>query len=379
MENVNQRAARVGPLRDVKVVEIGGIGPGPFATMTLADMGADVIRIDRRDGQSAFPGDPRDDLLNRGKRSIELDLKSPADVETALHLIDGADVVVEGFRPGVVERLGLGPETCLERNPRLVYGRMTGWGQDGPWAQHVGHDINYIAVTGALGAIGRAGEAPTIPLNLLGDYGGGGMYLVTGVLAALLEVASHGVGQVVDAAIADGAAHLLTGTHAMMAAGSWVPERGENVLDGAAPHYNVYETADGQFMAVGAIEPQFYRDLLDRLELDVDPELQNTREAWPALRDRISAIFASRTLKEWEDVFDGSMACTSSVRSLLDAEHHPHLAARGTLVERDGRLQAAPAPRFSRTPTKLSSPPPAPGQHSDEILAELLDQSELDF
>ena len=376
MGDSNQHAARSGPLRDVKVVEIGGIGPGPFATMTLADMGADVIRIDRRDGRSPFPGDPRDDLLNRGKRSIELDLKSPADVQIALRLIDRADVVVEGFRPGVAERLGLGPETCLERNTRLVYGRMTGWGQHGPWAQHPGHDINYIALTGALDAIGHAGDAPTIPLNLVGDYGGGGMYLVAGVLAALHEVGSTGVGQIVDAAIVDGAAHLLTGTHAMIAAGAWVPERGENVLDGAAPHYNVYETADGKFMAVGAIEPQFYRDLLDRLGLDEDPELQSTREAWPALRERIAAIFASRTREEWEDVFDGSMACTSPVQSLLDAEHHPHLAARGTLVERDGRLQAAPAPRFSRTPTALGPPPPTPGQHSEEILAELGDQPE---
>lgn len=373
MVEMDQRAVRTGPLRTVKVVEIGGIGPGPFATMTLADMGADVIRIDRRNHRGEFPGDPRDDLLNRGKRSIELDLKSPDDVEVALRLIDRADVVVEGFRPGVVERLGIGPETCLERNPRLVYGRMTGWGQEGPWAQQVAHDINYIAVTGALDAIGHAGEGPTIPLNLVGDYGGGGMYLVAGVLAALVEVASTGAGQVVDAAIVDGAAHLLTGTHAMIAAGAWVHERGQNILDGAAPHYNVYETADGKYMAVGAGEPQFYRELLDRLGLDADPEERNDREGWPALRDSMAAIFATRTRREWEDVFGNSMACTSPVLSLLDAQHHPHVAARRTLVERDGRLQAAPAPRFSRTPTALGSPPPAPGQHSEEILAELGD------
>lgn len=371
MGAVGQHGERTGPLRKMRVVEIGGMGPGPFASMTLADMGADVIRIDRPGQQSGFPGAPHEDLLNRGKRSIELDLKSPADVEIALRLIERADVVVEGFRPGVVERLGLGPETCLERNSQLVYGRMTGWGQDGPWAQKAGHDINYVALTGALHAIGPAGGPPSIPVNLVGDFGGGGMYLVAGIVAALFEVASGGAGQVVDAAIVDGVAHLLTGTHAMLASGTWVDDRGQNLLDGGAPYYSVYETLDRKYMAVGATEPQFYRELLDRLGLDLDPDRQAVREEWPAMRETLVAVFASRTREEWERVFEDSNSCVTPVLSLREAQRHRQMAARETLVERDGHAQATPAPRFSRTPSVVGARPPRPGQHSAEILAEL--------
>lgn len=362
---------RGGPLQGLKVVELGGIGPGPFATMTLADMGADVVRIDRPGEVGQFPGTPRQDLLNRGKRSIALDLKSSTDLATALQLIDQADVVVEGFRPGVAERLGLGPEICIERNPRLVYGRMTGWGQTGPLAHEVGHDIGYVSVTGALHAIGDRGGAPVVPLNLVGDFGGGGMYLVAGVLAALHHVSAGGAGQVVDAAIVDGAAHLLTGTHAMLASGTWVDERGQNVLDGAAPFYGVYETRDHEYMSVGAVEPQFYASLLTALGVGDDPRHQYDRTRWTELRDRFAQVFSTRTRAEWVDIFEGTDACVAPVVSLLDAAKHSHLEARQTLVEHGGYLQAAPAPRFSTTRTSLGVLPPFPGEHSSEIRDEL--------
>lgn len=362
--------ARSGPLAELRVVELGGIGPGPFAGMTLADLGADVIRIDRPGVAGDFPGTPRQDLLNRGKRSIALDLKDPNAVADALTLIENADIIIEGFRPGVAERLGLGPDDCWRRNPAVVYGRMTGWGQTGPLASEVGHDISYIAVTGALHAIGPRGGAPAIPLNLVGDYGGGGLYLVVGLLAAIHSAKATGRGQVVDAAIVDGAAHLLTGTHAMLATGTWEDERGQNVLDGGAPFYNVYETSDGKHMAVGAIENNFYAELLSILGVEVPLAKQWRKSAWPELRERIAHLFLQRTQDEWTQTFAGTNACVAPVASLRDAADHPHLAARGTLVERDGILQAAPAPRFSATPAALRLPPPHPGEHQNEIIAE---------
>ncbi|MER7366994.1 CaiB/BaiF CoA transferase family protein [Nonomuraea wenchangensis] len=359
-----------GPLSGVKVLELGGIGPGPFAGMMLADLGADVVRVDRPGGGAFFPGLEHLDLLNRGKRSVVLDLKRPEAVAAVLSMAAVADVLIEGYRPGVAERLGLGPEACHARNPRLVYGRMTGWGQDGPMAQQAGHDIGYIALTGALHAIGEAGGPPQIPVNLVGDFGGGGNYLVIGVLAALREADRSGQGQVVDAAIVDGTAHLLAGTHMMLATGTWTDERGVNLLDGGAPFYSVYETADGRHMAVGALEPKFYAELLAALELDEDPARQHDKARWPALRDKLAAAFASRSQAEWSAVFAGSDACVAPVVGLREAADHPHIKARGSIVEHEGLLQPAPAPRFSRTPTALGTPPPAPGRHTLEVLEE---------
>lgn len=359
-----------GPLRGLTVVEIGGIGPAPFAGMTLADLGADVIRIDRPGAGSDFPGSPREDLLNRGKRSIALNLKDPANVERVLTIVERADVLIEGFRPGVVERLGLGPDVCLARNPRLIFGRMTGWGQNGPLSNSAGHDLSYIAVTGALHAIGDHDGPPVIPLNLVGDYGGGGLYLVVGVLAALRELELSGCGQVVDAAIVDGVSHLLTGTHAMLATGTWADRRGENVLDGGAPYYAVYRTADGRYMAVAAIENQFYAALIERLGVTVDPAGQSDRTAWHQVRTIFAGAFASRTQQEWCEHFDGSDACVSPVLSLRDAAGNPHLKTRGTLLEHDGILQAAPAPRFSVSSDVPWRRPPLPGEDTTEILQE---------
>lgn len=357
-----------GPLTGLRVVELAGIGPCPFAAMTLADLGAEVIRVDRPGDGEFFPGWEHADVLNRGKKSVVLDLKQADAVEAALSLVASADVLLEGYRPGVAERLGLGPEVCLERNPRLIYGRMTGWGQEGPLAQTAGHDIDYVAVTGALHAMGEADGAPQIPLNLVGDFAGGGAYLVIGVLAALHEVQRSGRGQVVDAAIVDGVAHLLSGTHSIMATGTWVDKRGVNLLDGGAPFYSVYETADGRHMAVGALENRFYRELLRKLELGEDPARQHDRSGWADLRNRIAERFRSRTQAEWIEVFADSDACVAPVMSLREAAEHPHMWARGTLVEREGVLQAAPAPRFSRTTTTFGELPPKPGQHTREVL-----------
>ncbi|MEU1479560.1 CaiB/BaiF CoA-transferase family protein [Streptomyces sp. NPDC005760] len=357
-----------GPLSGCRVLELAGIGPGPFAGMTLADLGAEVVRVDRPGGSGLFPGFEHVDVLNRGKKSVLLDLKRPDAVRAVLDMAARADVLIEGYRPGVAERLGLGPDDCLARNPRLVYGRMTGWGQDGPLARLAGHDIGYIALTGALHAVGSAGGPPQIPLNLVGDFGGGGTYLVIGVLAALREAERTGRGQVVDAAIVDGTAHLLAGTHMLLATGTWQDERGVNLLDGGAPFYAVYETSDGRHMAVGALEPKFYAELLAVLGLDEDPAAQHDRAGWPRLRERLAAAFASRTQDEWAEAFSSSDACVAPVLSLREASDHPHIRARGTLVERDGVLQPAPAPRFSATPTALGSPPPVPGRHTADVL-----------
>ncbi|MER5830634.1 CaiB/BaiF CoA-transferase family protein [Streptomyces sp. NPDC002130] len=355
-----------GPLSGVRVVELAGIGPGPFAAMLLADLGADVVRVDRPGG----PGlgiDPAYDVTNRNKRSVVVDLKSPDGREQVLDLADRADILLEGYRPGVAERLGVGPQPCHARNPRLVYGRMTGWGQDGPLAQHAGHDIAYIAPTGTLGMIGRPQEAPPAPANLLGDYAGGSLYLVVGVLAALHHARATGTGQVVDAAIVDGTAHLTTMIHGMLAAGGWQDRRGANLLDGGCPYYGTYETADGRYMAVGALEPQFYAEFLGLLGVDDRADARKDVTRWDELREEIAARFKARTRDEWTAVFDGSDACVAPVLSLREAPHHPHLAARGTFTDHGGITQPAPAPRFSATPTSVRTGPARPGADTADV------------
>ena len=363
----------MGPLSGIKVIELAGIGPGPFCAMLLADMGADVIRVDRA-GQvmGGDPTTPPADVLNRGRRSIGVDLKSPEGVETVLRLVEGADVIMEGFRPGVAERLGVGPDDCLARNPKIVYGRMTGWGQEGPYSQAAGHDINYIALAGALEPIGRRGEAPIPPLNLVGDFGGGGMFLAFGIASALLHAARTGEGQVVDAAMVDGAAVLMTMFHAFSAMGIWSDERGTNMLDTGAHFYDVYETADGKYVSIGSIEPQFYAELLRLTGLDADESLphQMDRGNWPAMKDRIAEIFKSKTRDEWNAIMEHTDVCYAPVLSLAEAPQHPHNVERGTFVERHGVVQAAPAPRFSKSEATLDRPPAHAGQHTDEVLAD---------
>ncbi|MEU1913039.1 CaiB/BaiF CoA transferase family protein [Streptomyces massasporeus] len=355
-----------GPLTGVRVVELAGIGPGPFAAMLLADLGADVVRVDRPGG----PGlaiDPAYDVTNRNKRSVVVDLKAPDGPDRVLDLVARADVLVEGYRPGVAERLGVGPGDCHARNPRLVYGRMTGWGQDGPLAQRAGHDIAYIAPTGALGMIGRPDEPPAVPANLLGDYAGGSLYLVVGVLAALHHARANGTGQVVDAAIVDGTAHLATMIHGMLAAGGWQDRRGANLLDGGCPYYGTYETADGRYMAVGALEPQFYAEFLALLGVEDQDGARKDVTRWGELREQVATRFKSRTRDEWTDVFDGSDACVAPVLSLREAPHHPHLAARGTFTDHGGITQPAPAPRFSATPTSVRTGPAQPGADTADV------------
>jgi alpha-methylacyl-CoA racemase len=346
-----------GPLSGVRVIELAGIGPGPYACMLLADLGADVLRIDRPGGS---PVAVRHDLLSRGRRSVALDLKRPEAAGVVLRLVERADALVEGFRPGVAERLGLGPTECLARNPRLIYGRMTGWGQQGPLAERVGHDINYIALTGALAAIGEAGRKPVPPLNLVADFGGGALFLLLGLLAALVERATSGRGQVVDAAMVDGVTSLLTLFYGLRASGHWRDERGGNLLDGGAPFYDTYECADGGYVAVGALEPQFWGTLVATLGL-TDLPAQSDVARWPEMRARLAAVFATRSRDEWAAVFADVDACVTPVLTLGEAADHPHLAARETVVEPGGIAQPAPAPRFSRTPGALTSPPAAPG------------------
>ncbi len=350
-----------GPLTGVRVVELAGIGPGPFAAMLLADLGADVVRVDRPGG-SGLAIDPAYDLTNRNKRSVLIDLKAGHGPEQVLNLVERADILIEGYRPGVAERLGVGPAECLARNPRLVYGRMTGWGQDGPLAQRAGHDIAYIAVTGTLGMIGRPGEAPAVPANLVGDYAGGSLYLVIGVLAALQHARTEGgEGQVVDAAIVDGAAHLATMIHGMMAAGGWQDRRGANLLDGGCPFYGNYETADGEYMAVGALEQQFYNEFIELLGIKDEAPARKDFDRWDELRAAVAARFRTRTRAEWTAVFEGSDACVAPVLSLREAPAHPHLASRGTFVDHSGVTQPAPAPRFSATPGSVRTGPAMPG------------------
>lgn len=358
-----------GPLSGIQVLEFAGIGPGPFCGMMLADMGADVVRIDR-----ATPG--RDmgrapiDVLARGRRSIAVDLKSPAGIEVVLRLVERADVVLEGYRPGVMERLGVGPDVCLARNPRIVYGRMTGWGQDGPMAQAAGHDINYIALAGALEPIGRKGQKPTPPLNLVGDFGGGGMLLAFGIAAALVERSTSGKGQVIDAAMIDGAATLMGFFHGMLAMGGWPGERGTNILDTGAHYYDTYETKDGKYVSLGSIEPQFYAELIEKLGLDpASLPKQNDRSKWPEMKERFEAIFKTKTRDEWCALMEGTDICFAPVLAMKEVAKHPHLAHRGTYVEAHGLVQPAPSPRFSRTPAALDRPPARPGEHTAEILA----------
>jgi alpha-methylacyl-CoA racemase len=345
-----------GPLAGVRVLEVGGIGPNPFAGMVLADMGADVIRLDRQAGAGAGFGQAgRLDPSLRGRQTLELDLKSDHGRELALALADRADALIEGFRPGVMERLGLGPEQLLERNPRLVYGRITGFGQHGPMAAMPGHDLNYVALSGVLGASQRAGERPMFAINTVGDYGGGAMMLAFGVVCALLEARSSGRGQVIDAAMVDGSALLLTMVHALRAAGAWSGPPGTNVLDSGAHFYEVYATADGGHVAVGAIEPQFYARLLELLELDADELPQWQRERWPEFKERFATVFATRTTQEWQQLLEHAEACANIVQGAFDAARHPHMAARGSFVELDGIQQPAAAPRFSRTPARARS------------------------
>ncbi|GAB7106939.1 CaiB/BaiF CoA-transferase family protein [Streptomyces phaeofaciens JCM 4814] len=356
-----------GPLDGVKVIELAGIGPGPFAAMLLADLGADVVRVDRP-GASPLGGDPARDVTNRNKRSVLVDLKSPEGPETVRALAARADILVEGYRPGVMERLGVGPEECMAVNPALVYGRMTGWGQRGPLASRAGHDIGYIATAGALSMIGAPDGQPVFPVNLLGDYAGGSLYLATGVLAALLTARATGRGQVVDAAIVDGTAHLTALFWGMLAEGTWQDARGRNLLDGGCPHYGVYETADGGWMAVGALEPQFYTVFVSLLGLDGTglPDRADPRN-WPALRAVFTARFKSATRERWTAVFEGTDACVAPVLSLREAAGHRHLTGRGTYTEAYGITQPAPAPRFSDTPGTLRLPPAVPGAHTFDV------------
>ncbi len=370
----------MGPLSGVRVVEVASIGPGPFTAMLLADMGADVVRVDRVPGSGdRVPGsgdhaqtqaDPAVDVLARGRRSVAVDLKHPEGVATVVRLVAGADVLLEGFRPGVMERLGLGPDECLAANPRLVYGRMTGWGQEGPLAPSPGHDINFIAVAGALAGIARPGQCPVPPLNLVGDFGGGGMLQAFGVVCALLEARTSGRGQVVDAAMVDGAALLMAMICALRASGRWPGEPGTNLLDGGAPFYDTYETADGRYVAVGALEPRFYDALVRGLGLDpADLGAQHDRARWPATKKRFAAVFRSRTRAEWCALLEGTDACLSPVLGIDESPDHPHVAARRAFMVDGSVVQPSPAPRFSRTPAEVGAPPPRPGQHTDEVLA----------
>jgi alpha-methylacyl-CoA racemase len=355
-----------GPLAGVRIVEFAGLGPGPFACMLLSDLGADVVRIDRRD---AAPPNPLD-IVGRGRRTVLLDLKRADDREQSLDLLELADALVEGFRPGVMERLGLGPEAVARRNPRLVYGRMTGWGQAGPLADAAGHDINYIAITGALAAIGEAGRGPVPPLNLVGDYGGGSLYLVTGLLAALLHARATGEGQVVDAAICDGVLSLLSNNHSHRLRGLYRDGRGANMLDGGAPYYTTYETADGRHVSVGPIEPKFFTLLCQQLELP--PTLwdaQNDRARWLALRAAIATAFRRRTLAQWCTLLEGTDSCFAPVLTLEEAQRHPHIQARGGFVQVDGIMHTAPAPRFSRTPSSIQASAGTPAVSLDAVLA----------
>ncbi len=360
----------MGPLKGIRVVEIAGIGPGPFAAMMLADLGADVVRVDRADRvRDEFPDTPHFDVLNRGRRSVGVDLKHPDGVETVLKLVESADGLIEGFRPGVAERLGIGPEECLARNPRLVYGRMTGWGQDGPYASMAGHDINYIALSGVLGAIGRTGEAPVPPVNLAGDFGGGGMLLALGMVAGMLEARTSGQGQVVDASMVEGSALLITMIYGMHGLGAWGP-RGTNLLDTGAWFYDVYECADGEYISLGSLEPQFFAEMVEKLGIDAQGIDQNDRSTWPEMRVRLTEAVKAKTRDEWCEVLDGSDVCFAPVLSLAEAPEHPHNAARGTFVDVGGVPQPGPAPRFSRTPTQVVRPAPHPGEHTAEALAD---------
>jgi alpha-methylacyl-CoA racemase len=359
----------MGPLNGFKIIELAGIGPGPFCGMMLADMGAEVIRVERIAAAQATEA-PKD-VLTRNRRSIAVDLKNPKGVETVLRLVEGADGLIEGFRPGVTERLGLGPKQCQARNPRLVYGRMTGWGQEGPMAQAAGHDINYISLAGALHAIGRPGERPVPPLNLVGDFGGGGMLLAYGMVCGLLEVTKSNEGQVIDAAMVDGTAALMAMFYSMSASGAFDTQRGTNLLDGGAHFYDTYETADGEHVSIGSIEPQFYALLMEKAGLDAEyfqPQMNKGR--WGELKAKLTEVFLAKTQAEWCDIMEGSDVCFAPVLNLIDAATHPHNVARNSYQEVAGVLQQAPAPRFSRTPAAAIQAPRVPGEDSASVLAD---------
>ena len=355
----------MGPLNGIKIIEIAGIGPGPFCAMMLADMGADIIRVDRKGN----PGLGKLDLLNRSRRSIAVDLKNPEGVDLILKLVEKADGLMEGFRPGVMEKLGLGPDVCLKRNSRLVYGRITGWGQEGPLAKAAGHDINYISIAGVLHAIGHADGKPVPPLNLVGDFGGGGMLMAFGMVCGLLESRTSGKGQVVDAAMVDGAAALMTMMWGFKAMGMWKDQRGMNILDTGSHYYDTYETADGKYISIGSIEPQFYALLLKLGKID-DPDFINQQDQskWPELKAKIAGIFKSKSRDEWCEIMEGSDVCFAPVLSMEEALQHPHNIARSTFIDIDGIVQPAPAPRFSRTVPEISAPPPMPGDHNESAL-----------
>ncbi len=360
----------MGPLSGVKIVEFAGIGPAPMGAMLLADMGADVLRIDRtQEAGLGVPMEPRFSVLERSRRSLAFDLKRPEATEAALRLIEQADALIEGFRPGVMERLGVGPEVCLARNPRLVYARVTGWGQEGPLAHAAGHDLNYIALAGVAHSIGRAGQPPTPPLNLIGDFGGGALYLALGVVSALYEAKSSGQGQVVDAAMVDGAASLLSSIYGMRAAGIQSDERGANILDSGAHFYDVYETSDGKYVSIASIEAKFYAELLEKSGLGAE-ELpsQMDRSRWPELKERVAKLIRTKTREQWCEIMEGSDICFAPVLDMGEAPHHPHNVARDAFVEVDGVTQPAPAPRFSRTPSAVQSGPSAHGADTDEGL-----------
>jgi alpha-methylacyl-CoA racemase len=361
-------AGRSGPLADLRVVELAGIGPGPFAAMVLADLGADVVRIDRPPA-TADSGRPFTEALCRGRPSVALDLKQSGAAEVVLRLVERADALIEGFRPGTMERLGLGPDACLARNERLVYGRVTGWGQTGPLSSSPGHDIDYVALSGVLGSIGRRGGLPVPPLNLVGDFGGGGMLLAVGVLAGVLEARRSGRGQVVDAAMTDGSALLATMIYGAHAAGAWTAERGVNLLDGGAPFYDVYATADGRAVAIGCLEEPFYAELLRLLGLDRVELRDRSPERWPAIRQALAEAFATRTRADWEALFAGSEVCFAPVLDLDEAPAHPHNRARRTFYEAGGGVLPMPAPRFARTPAGVPAPPPPPGADTEAALA----------
>lgn len=359
----------MGPLKGVKVVEVGGIGPGPFCAMMLSDMGAQVIRVDRKGHQGML--DPKFDILHRGRPALGVDLRKPEGVEAVLKLVDQTDALQEGFRPGVMEKLGLGPDVCLKRNPKLVYGRMTGWGQEGPLANAAGHDINYIALSGALHSIGRPGENPPPPLNLVGDFGGGGMLLAFGIVCALHEARESGQGQVVDAAMVDGASVLMAMTYGFRAGGLWTDQRGANFLDSGAHFYDTYETADGKWVSIGSIEPQFYDLLLEQTGVD-DPDFQAQfdKKRWPEFKQKLAEIFKTKTRDEWCEIMEGTDVCFGPVLTLDEAPKHPHNVARKTFVEVDGLLQPGPAPRFSRTKPKIQGPPFMPEKDTNSLLAD---------
>jgi alpha-methylacyl-CoA racemase len=363
-----------GPLAGYRIIEIAGIGPGPFAAMMLADMGADVIRVDRAQAvRGPAPDTPARDLLLRGRRSVAIDLKHPDGVATLLDLAEHADALIEGFRPGVMERLGVGPTECFARNPKLVYGRMTGWGQDGPYAQAAGHDINYISLAGALAHFGRAGQAPVPPLNMIGDFGGGGMFLAYGVVCALLEAQRSGAGQVIDAAMVDGSAVLMTMFWSFAQLGLFDEDaRGTNLLDTGAHFYDVYRCADDEYISVGSIEPQFYAELLRLTGLEGDEQFaaQMDRSGWPALKDRIAELFATKTRDEWCALMEHTDVCFAPVLRMSEAAKHPHNVERSTFVELDGMVQPAPAPRYTRTVAEVARPPAHPGQHTRDVLAD---------